>query len=589
MGVLGSLAIAANTGIARAAPDVAAVAPAASDRPARAHFGMRNAAVTVYLLLAAVALAPGVILWLLPDVVLGVSYADRLVQTLRAALVDIRFGGGLRFWLGVVGAAMMSLLLLYPVRKMMAKRRWPGSVGGWFHLHTLFGIAGPVLILYHCNFGHGAPDANVALWSMLAVAGSGIVGQFIYATASATFYADKQAARAELDAILANLAAIDALHPSLLQIGGDLEAFDAELLTPRRGIMASAAARVRMERRRASLARAIAAHLAACAEMLSMSEGEQVRLHARVGTHFGAYMRTARHAGTRSVREQIWARWRLFHLPAFLIMLVAMSLHIAAVWDWSGVMGSTSAQFGFAAATARQSEPQLRVPIAPQEPTASAGPATKTPETPWRGRRVRTVPIDVESDAGATQPLPPPSLKIQPTIAKRMVLPGVPTPPPVAAERADPPHQNTAVSPPTQFVPAPPPVVSASKSTDVNPTVASDAIAELQRRFDVAPMGLGTVKPRTLAQQIAELKLKQQNKQFSHSGSETGFALTGRHKSVECADCHTKPLSDPVTPGTSPRQCVNCHKKDDVHRGRRLNCASCHTTSKWSEIIRQRN
>lgn len=99
-------------------------------------------------------------------------------------------------------------------------------------------------------------------------------------------------------------------------------------------------------------------------------------------------------------------------------------------------------------------------------------------------------------------------------------------------------------------------------------------------------MALGA-KPRTLEEQIAALKLKQKNKQFAHSQSETGFALTGKHVKVECASCHAKPLSDPIAASAEPRACINCHKKDDVHRGRRQNCASCHTTKNWGEIIRE--
>ena len=115
---------------------------------------------------------------------------------------------------------------------------------------------------------------------------------------------------------------------------------------------------------------------------------------------------------------------------------------------------------------------------------------------------------------------------------------------------------------------------------------AADPIAELQKRMDAPPMALGGDKSRTLMQQIAELKLKRQNKQFAHAESETGFALTGAHAKVECASCHTKAFEEPIKPSDTPRPCVGCHKKDDVHRGRRQNCASCHTTKNWTEIIR---
>ncbi len=41
-------------------------------------------------------------------------------------------------------------------------------------------MVGPVLILFHANFSLGATNSNVALFSMLLVAGSGVVGRYIY-------------------------------------------------------------------------------------------------------------------------------------------------------------------------------------------------------------------------------------------------------------------------------------------------------------------------------------------------------------------------------------------------------------------------
>ena len=56
-----------------------------------------------------------------------------------------------------------------------------GSTPGWFRFHMVLGIAGPVCILYHSNFATGATNSNVALFSMLTVAGSGLIGRYIYA------------------------------------------------------------------------------------------------------------------------------------------------------------------------------------------------------------------------------------------------------------------------------------------------------------------------------------------------------------------------------------------------------------------------
>jgi hypothetical protein len=76
---------------------------------------------------------------------------------------------------------MMLLLFSYPLRKHFSFARNWGRVKWWFLVHMILGIGGPALILLHSTFRVGSLNAAVALYSMLAVAGSGVIGRFIYA------------------------------------------------------------------------------------------------------------------------------------------------------------------------------------------------------------------------------------------------------------------------------------------------------------------------------------------------------------------------------------------------------------------------
>ncbi len=84
------------------------------------------------------------------------------------------------YWIGVVGGSAMLLLFLYPLRKRVHALRNLGNTRGWFVAHMILGITGPWLILVHCGFRIGSMNAAVALFSMLIVAISGVVGRFIY-------------------------------------------------------------------------------------------------------------------------------------------------------------------------------------------------------------------------------------------------------------------------------------------------------------------------------------------------------------------------------------------------------------------------
>lgn len=62
---------------------------------------------------------------------------------------------------------------------------------------------------------------------------------------------------------------------------------------------------------------------------------------------------------------------------------------------------------------------------------------------------------------------------------------------------------------------------------------------------------------------------------FDHD--KTKFALTGKHKETSCALCHPAQRYKDV-----PQQCIECHRLNDVHRGRYgEKCADCHATKGW--------
>lgn len=84
------------------------------------------------------------------------------------------------WYLGVVGSVMLLLMLAYPLRKHMGfMSRW-GALKHWFRIHMIMGIVGPTLVLFHSTFHLRSTNATIALFSMLGVVISGIIGRFIY-------------------------------------------------------------------------------------------------------------------------------------------------------------------------------------------------------------------------------------------------------------------------------------------------------------------------------------------------------------------------------------------------------------------------
>ena len=98
---------------------------------------------------------------------------------------------GTGYWLGIVGGSLMLSLLLYPLRKKVRFLHRLGSTRRWFRMHMILGLLGPLLILYHCNFQLGSFNSRVALYCMLLVAISGIVGRHFYAAIHRGLYGRK--------------------------------------------------------------------------------------------------------------------------------------------------------------------------------------------------------------------------------------------------------------------------------------------------------------------------------------------------------------------------------------------------------------
>ncbi len=67
---------------------------------------------------------------------------------------------------------------------------------------------------------------------------------------------------------------------------------------------------------------------------------------------------------------------------------------------------------------------------------------------------------------------------------------------------------------------------------------------------------------------------------FDHD-RDTEYRLTGKHAGVACGACHEGHLYD----DPAPKDCVSCHRADDVHVGRNgEDCQACHDTGSWAKI-----
>ena len=81
--------------------------------------------------------------------------------------------------LGIIGTAMVLLLLLYSARKRLLMGLRFGRLRRWLDIHIFFGIMGPLLITLHTAMKFKG-IVSISYFSMLAVAFSGVFGRYVY-------------------------------------------------------------------------------------------------------------------------------------------------------------------------------------------------------------------------------------------------------------------------------------------------------------------------------------------------------------------------------------------------------------------------
>ncbi len=231
---------------------------------------------------------------------------------------------GIGYYIGIMGGVSMLALLLYPMRKHAPFMRNAGTVAFWFRTHMALGLIGPTLILYHAKFSFGSINANVALVSMLIVAGGGLVGRIFYAKIHKGLYGVK--------ADLRNLAAEAADFRS--HFSADLDARLTEKFDRvERGAfenspgMGKAAVKMMMV---TAAARSLHADLQRRMKKGPRGGKDGVVLRARL-EFYDRYFRRVEQAAELGFYERLFAAWHLFHLPLFILLILTAIVHVVAV------------------------------------------------------------------------------------------------------------------------------------------------------------------------------------------------------------------------------------------------------------------
>lgn len=230
---------------------------------------------------------------------------------------------GLGYALGITGGILMLLLMLYPLRKHSRFMRHMGSVKFWFRGHMLFGVLGPVCILFHSGFQLGSLNSNAALFCMLIVASSGLVGRYFYTRIHHGLYGQKaslEELQQHADLLKQSLSEKLQHAPWVLQ---RIEAFENHVSAARPGLLGSLWTLLSLGLRTWGLYLLF--------RIRNTATGAGGAHDTALAVHIGARLTSIRKVAEFHFYERLFAIWHVLHFPLFLMLILTGVVHVIAV------------------------------------------------------------------------------------------------------------------------------------------------------------------------------------------------------------------------------------------------------------------
>ena len=244
-------------------------------------------------------------------------------------------GDDIGYWLGVAGGSMLLALFTYPIRKHVRVLQRLGRVKWWFMVHMALGVVGTLTILLHSNFNVRSTNAAVALYSMLIVSISGVIGRVLHVRVHRGLHGQRSTL-AELKAALgfADTDARSVLHfaPSIEQ---RLQTFGALAESGRSGLHGALFQVLILPIRQWTTAAWCRHEL----NRLLRSRGEQrgwprAQLKDRqrqanllVARYLGGIVKVSQFAAY----ERLFSLWHVLHVPFVYLFVATAVFHVVAV------------------------------------------------------------------------------------------------------------------------------------------------------------------------------------------------------------------------------------------------------------------
>lgn len=243
---------------------------------------------------------------------------------------------GIAYKLGIAGGITMLVQLFYPMAKRSTWLGFQKHSNLWFRAHMLIGTLGPLLIFYHSNFSMGAINSNVALFSMILVAASGVAGSFIYTRV----HKGMSSTKLDLGALLAKSSRLLAevgqdVGPGSATVAKAMADFASKAVPKSQSVFINIISAILLPYRKSVARYHIMAALRSAIRKAANAENwsrnvERAKLKA-ARLDVVEFLACVSKASQLSFWERMFSMWHVFHVPLFFVLLVSGVLHVVAV------------------------------------------------------------------------------------------------------------------------------------------------------------------------------------------------------------------------------------------------------------------
>jgi hypothetical protein len=242
---------------------------------------------------------------------------------------------GWGYWFGIVGGSLMLLLLLFPMRKRFHfMDKWL-TVKFWFRVHMTFGVLGPVLVMMHSSFHIGSLNGQVALYSMLLVAVSGLIGRYFYSRVHYGLYGKKatfSSLQTDSKELKKKLGPLFELQPRAKEM---LKQYEQRVMEAPTGTISSAWHWLKMRFMSAriypTVMRDLNKKLLVVGHLKDWDRAKVRRRQLKISRMLLAHRKILRQILELHFYERLFAIWHMLHIPLTITMVITGFVHVYAV------------------------------------------------------------------------------------------------------------------------------------------------------------------------------------------------------------------------------------------------------------------